>query len=94
MGDLADTYHCLEKHADAEKLQIQVLDLRNKLLGQEHPDTISAICNLANTYHCLGNYAKAEKLQIQVLDLRNRCLGQEHPDTITAMVTLQIHIII
>jgi tetratricopeptide (TPR) repeat protein len=69
MGNLAITYESLGKYADAEKLQIQVLDMRSRLLGEEHPDTISAMNNLANTYESLEKYEDAEKLKIQVLDI-------------------------
>ena len=73
---------------EAETLQIQVLDRRNRILGVEHPDTINAMGNLAETYGSLGNYREAEKLEIQVLHARNRILGEEHPDTIRAMANL------
>ncbi|KIK01210.1 hypothetical protein K443DRAFT_7052 [Laccaria amethystina LaAM-08-1] len=82
MNNLAVTYESLGKSGDAEMLQIKVLDLGNRFLGEEHPDTISAMNNLANTYESFGKYADAEKLQIQVLDMRSRFLGEEHPDTI------------
>jgi tetratricopeptide (TPR) repeat protein len=73
---------------EAEIFEIKVLDERKKILGVEHPDTISAMGNLAQTYHHLGKYIEAEKLEIQVLDARNRILGVEHPDTILAMGNL------
>ena len=63
--------------------------MRNRLLGEEHPDTIRAMDNLAATYMSLGKYADAEKLQIQVLDMRSR-LFEEHPDTINVMENLAI----
>jgi hypothetical protein len=37
--------------------------MRNRLLGEEHPDTIIAMSNLAITYESLGKYADAEKLK-------------------------------
>jgi hypothetical protein len=40
----------LGKYTEAEKLQIQVLDARKRILGVEHPDTINAMGNLAATY--------------------------------------------
>ena len=74
--------------SEAEKLKIQVWDARNKLLGEEHPDTILAMGNLAFTYCHLGKYKEAEELEIQVLDARIRLLGEEHPATILAMGNL------
>ena len=40
----------LGKYTEAEKLEMQVLDARNRILGMEHPDTINAIADLAATY--------------------------------------------
>ena len=76
------------KYIEAEKLDMQVLDSRNRILGVEHPDAIRAMGNLAATYQSLGKYADAEKLKVQVLDARNRILGVDHPDTIKAMGNL------
>ncbi|KIK05193.1 hypothetical protein K443DRAFT_642438, partial [Laccaria amethystina LaAM-08-1] len=71
-------------NSEAEEFQIQVLDARSRIIGEEHPGTISAMGHLAHTYERLGKYADAEELQIKVLDLRNIFLGEEHPDTILA----------
>jgi len=46
--------------SEAEKQKIQVLQARNKILGEEHPDTIQAMGNLASTYSNLGKYTEAE----------------------------------
>ena len=90
MKNLTVTYHNLRKYEDTEKLQIQVLDMRNRLLGEEHPDTISAMSNLAVTCKSLEKYADEEKLEIDVLNLGNRLHGEEHADTITAMNNLVV----
>jgi hypothetical protein len=73
---------------EAEALQTEVLDKRNKILGAEHPHTIFAMASLASTNGNLGKYTEAEKLELQVLDKRNRIFGMEHPDTILAMANL------
>ena len=73
---------------EAEILQVEVLDTRNRILGVEHQDTIRAMASLASTNRDLGRYTEAEKLKIQVLEATNRILGVEHPDTIDAMGNL------
>ncbi|KIJ99880.1 hypothetical protein K443DRAFT_622722 [Laccaria amethystina LaAM-08-1] len=73
---------------EAEILRIKALDTRNRILGVEHPDTITAMASLASTNRDLGKYTEAEKLEIQVLNARNRFFGVEHPDTIRAMANL------
>ena len=35
---------------EAERLLVHVMDMRKKLLGAEHPDTITSVGNLANTH--------------------------------------------
>jgi hypothetical protein len=74
--------------SEAEKMGIQVLDTRKKILGEEHPNTTLIMGNLACTYSHLGKYTEAEKLEIQVLDARKKILGEEHPDTMLAMGNL------
>jgi hypothetical protein len=73
---------------NAEQLKVQVLDMRKKLLGAEHPDTISSIGNLASTYRNQGRLNEAEKLEVQVMVIRKKLLGAEHPDTLTSMGNL------
>jgi len=34
----------------AEQLEVQVMDMRKKLLGADHPDTLGNMGNLASTY--------------------------------------------
>ena len=86
----AITCRHLGKYIDAEKLEIQVLAVRNRTLEVEHLDTIRAMEYLAITCWHLGKYIEAEKLEIQVLAVRNRMLGVEHPDTIRAMECLGV----
>ena len=74
----------------AEKLHVEVLDARRRVLGEEHPDTIGAIASLAATYQNQGHLKEAEELEIKVLEARQRVLGEEHSDTIRAMDSLSV----
>ena len=40
MENLANIYHNLGNGTEAEKLEVRVLDIRKKVLGAEHPDTL------------------------------------------------------
>ncbi|KAI9674021.1 MAG: hypothetical protein M1829_003864 [Trizodia sp. TS-e1964] len=73
---------------EAEKLEIEVLELRKEVLGTKHPKTITAMGNLASTWGQLGRLNEAEKLKLEVLELRKEVLGTKHPSTITAMGNL------
>ena len=73
---------------EAEKLEAQVLETSKRMLGIEHPDTLTMMANLASTYWNQGRWTEAEKLGVDVLETSKRVLGVEHPDTLTGMTNL------
>jgi Tetratricopeptide repeat len=75
-------------YAGARKLQERVLEALGRLLGKEHPDTLTAMNNLAGTLKAQGDLAGARKFQEQVLEASVRLLDKEHPYTLTAMNNL------
>jgi hypothetical protein len=85
MGHLANTYSNQGSWNEAEQLQLQVMDMRNKLFGPEHPDTLLSMESLAKTYFNQGRWNEAEQLQLQVMDMRTKLLGPEHPDILKSM---------
>ena len=73
------------RYAEAEPLARELLELRTKLLGKEHPDTLTSVNNLANVLDDKGDYAGAEALYRRCLEAHERTLGKEHPDTLTSV---------
>jgi Tetratricopeptide repeat len=65
-----------------------VIDIRKKLLGPEHPDTLISMGDLAITYFNQGRWNEAEQLELQVMDMRKKLLGPEHPHTLLSMGNL------
>jgi hypothetical protein len=59
-----------------------------RVLGDEHPDTLTSMANLASTYTNQGRWKEAEELFVQVMETRKRVLGEEHPDTLSNMNNL------
>jgi Tetratricopeptide repeat len=59
-----------------------------RVLGQEHPDTLSNMANLASTYRNQGRWEEAEELEVQVMEMRKRVLRHEHPDTLISRAGL------
>ncbi|MFD7414032.1 tetratricopeptide repeat protein [Kitasatospora purpeofusca] len=55
-----------------------------RLLGANHPDTLTARGNLATSYRQAGRTGEAIVLEERVLADRERILGGDHPDTLTA----------
>ncbi len=65
-------------------------DLLCNSLGEEHPDTLTALNNLAYTYGHNGEYSKELMLFEKVYTIKYRALGEEHPDTLTSLNSLSI----
>ncbi|SDT83483.1 Tetratricopeptide repeat-containing protein [Streptomyces sp. TLI_053] len=61
-----------------------------RLLGGEHPDTLSARAGLAVSYRQAGRTGEATDLQERVLADCVRLLGGEHPDTLSARAGLAV----
>ncbi|KIW39582.1 uncharacterized protein PV06_08183 [Exophiala oligosperma] len=59
-----------------------------KVLGEEHPVTISSVSNLALTMKGQGRNIEAVKLMSECVQLRNRVLGAEHPRTLFSSALL------
>jgi hypothetical protein len=58
------------------------------VLGEEHPDMLTAMADLASTYRKQGRWKEAEELFVKVMEASSRVLGEEHPDTLEAMANL------
>ncbi|MEU1456938.1 tetratricopeptide repeat protein, partial [Streptomyces avermitilis] len=55
-----------------------------RLLGADHPNTLSARGNLAASYRQAGRTGEAIAIEEQVLADRERLLGADHPSTLSA----------
>ncbi len=59
-----------------------------RVLGEDHPDTLTARGNLAASYWQAGRTGEASALLERVLADRERVLGADHPDSLTARDSL------
>jgi hypothetical protein len=59
-----------------------------RVLGPEHPDTLSARANLAGWSGEAGDAAGARDHLAALLPIRERVLGPEHPRTLAARTDL------
>jgi tetratricopeptide (TPR) repeat protein len=57
---------------------------RRRVLGDDHPDTLSSFHHLANAYRSAGRLVKAITMFEQVLTRRRRVLGNDHPETLNS----------
>jgi tetratricopeptide (TPR) repeat protein len=72
----------------AEPLFRSALEIAEKTLGPDHPDTAGSLNNLAGLLESKGDYAAAEPLYRRALTIAERTLGPNHPNTATALDNL------
>jgi len=61
------------KYKEAFALAEKALALAERVLGEEHPDTLTSVNNLAAAYDAQGRYGEAEPLYKRALEARERC---------------------
>jgi tetratricopeptide (TPR) repeat protein len=90
MKDLAVSLEMTGRLNEAEKLERDALEIQRRVLGNDHPDTLTSMNNLAFTLRREGRYPEAEQLFREALDIRRRVLGNDHPATAGSMSNLAI----
>jgi hypothetical protein len=60
----------------------QTLTDRRRVLGEDHPDTLTSRINLAGAYEQTGDLGRAIPLCEQTLTNCVRALGEDHPITL------------
>ncbi|KAM0451377.1 hypothetical protein ACHAO4_006052 [Trichoderma viride] len=73
---------------EREPVNQRVIELRRKMLGEMHPQTIWGLSDLAETYYGQGRYDEAERICTEALSLQQEVLGEKHEGTIRNMQTL------
>ncbi|MCA9282920.1 MAG: tetratricopeptide repeat protein [Phycisphaeraceae bacterium] len=64
------------------------LDIRHRLLGPHHPDTLDSSNNEAFLLKALGIYDQAHSQFVAVLAQNRDVRGEDHPQTVMAMINL------
>jgi len=67
MANLASTYRNQGRWKEAEDLFVQVMETSKRVLGVEHPSTLTSMANLASTFWNQGRWKEAEDLEVQVI---------------------------
>ena len=81
---IARAYVSTGRLSEAITLYEQVLTDSIRILGEDHPDTLTSRNKLAYVYHAAGRLNEAITLYEQVLTDSIRILGEDHPDTLTS----------
>jgi tetratricopeptide (TPR) repeat protein len=82
---LATSHDQAGRRDEALTMWEDMLALRRKVLGSEHPDTIKAMNSLAPSYYQAGRIDDATKLWEKALTLSRKVFGSEDPETLTPM---------
>ena len=65
----------------ALEFHTKALNIREKVLGKDHPDTAFSYNNIGSVYYRMGNYPKALEFHTKALNIREKALGKDHPTT-------------
>jgi tetratricopeptide (TPR) repeat protein len=80
-----DYFHARASYKEAASLFQQVLSIRERSLGPEHPQTATSLDNLAILVRDQGDFAGARQLFERALAIREKARGLGHPDTATTL---------
>jgi tetratricopeptide (TPR) repeat protein len=75
-------------YPQAAPLARDILAIREKVLGPEHPKTATSLVNFAMVLAEEGDFATARALLDRALAIREKVLGPEHTDTASALQSL------
>ena len=73
---------------EAEKMSVEAMKARKKILGREHEDSLNSMAMVGLAYKLRGLWDAAEELEVQVMETRKKKLGADHPSTLTSMANL------
>ncbi len=105
LNNLAGIYRATGHYSEAEPLYKQALELRKRLLGDNHPSFATSLNNLAGLYKSTGQYSKAdlaglykstgqyskaELLYQEALELRKHLWGENHIDVVASLNNLAL----
>jgi tetratricopeptide (TPR) repeat protein len=78
----------LGEYTTAEGFLRLSLEIREKELGREHPDTLTSVSQLGSVLERQGKYDEAEAMHRRALEGYEKALGREHPNTLTSVSNL------
>jgi len=82
---IGKAYFDLGVYPEAQRQWERAVELRRRVLGPEHPDTLTSTSDLADAYRVQSAYAQAEPLLTRILETRRRVLGEDNPATLSSM---------
>jgi tetratricopeptide (TPR) repeat protein len=88
LNNLAAIAEARGNTAQAESLYLRSLQIREKVLGSDHPQVATSLNNLALLYsRSLGRYSEAERYFRRALSILERSCGANHPNTLACLAS-------
>ncbi len=78
--NLGGLNHSRGEFAAAEPFARRACEIRERLLGPDHPDTLADACALAGVLDGLGRYAESEPIYRHALTVFASMFGEMHPE--------------
>jgi uncharacterized protein Veg len=88
MGKLTSISSNQGRWKEIEELNVQLVETSKRVLGIEHPDTLTNMGNLASICRNQGRWKEADELNVQVLETMKRVLGVKHQNTLRSIANL------
>jgi tetratricopeptide (TPR) repeat protein len=85
---MGEVYSGLGLRSRAEALLTHAVDIRRRVLGPDHPDTLDSMSQLSQVLYFEGRYPETEKLQRETLAAQQRVLGNSDARTELSMSQL------
>ena len=79
---LQTTYEALQRYSEAEPLYQKTIDIRRRVLGENHPELANTRFTLARMYLQQRRYAESERLALAAYEPMLRSVGAEHERTV------------
>ncbi|MCW5775747.1 MAG: serine/threonine protein kinase [Phycisphaeraceae bacterium] len=87
---VADTLRELGLLDRATVPQTEALEIRRRVLGDEHPDTLESLHNMGTLLYERGKLTEAEVLWRELVQSARRVLGNEDPRTLTVIESMGV----
>jgi len=88
VNNLGSLLQATGRLAEAEPLYRRALEGTERVLGPDHPNTLTFLENLGYLLEPTGRVAETEPLYRRALEGRERVLGPDHPDTLLSGTNL------
>lgn len=85
---LASLYKTRGNYSEAERLYQRALEIREHILGKQHPATAESLNDLIDLYESHREYAKAEPLYREMLEIQKKRFGERHSATAKTLINL------